>query len=49
MREKFENKDTLEGCKEFEQVISNICIKIIPKKLQQGNKRRIPKERKKTA
>ena len=46
-RDKFENKDTLEGCKEFEQVISNICIKIIPKKLQQGNKRRIPKERKK--
>ena len=45
-RNNFEIKDTIESEKEFELLISLLCIENIPKKTY-GGKKKIPKERKK--
>ena len=44
--ETFRNKDTIKGSQEFEEVITNICIDKVPKRMK-NQKSRIPKERKK--
>ena len=41
-----ENKDTIESGREFERLITQLCIENIPKKMY-GGKKKIPKERKK--
>ena len=46
-REIFGTKDTIEGYKEFDKEISNICMEIVPRKQDGRKKRRIPKERQK--
>ena len=43
----FEAKDMIQSGKEFETVITNSAIENAPKKSQQGNNRKIPRERKK--
>ena len=42
----FENKDTIEGGRDFEEIITKMCIENMPKKMKE-RKNKIPKERKK--